>query len=153
MLLKRQENDTLIKVMYNSSNIIASIYEKQTQDLTLIFEAGTQYKYPKVSPSDYTRFELAESQGKVFNSHIKKPDFIKLDSINPEAILAEIDVMKKAESRLMLKLKQDKIVKAMKTLIAVDDVVGSELFTEAMLTQLQTAITEFLTPDDKKIVK
>lgn len=153
MLLKRQENDTLIKVMYNSSNVIASIYEKQTQDLTLIFEAGTQYKYPNVSLSDYTRFELADSQGKVFNSHIKKPNFTKLDPINPEAILKEISSMKKAGEYALLKVKQDKIVKAMKTLILIDDVAGGDLFTLVTLAPLQTAIFEFLTPDDKKIVK
>jgi hypothetical protein len=153
MLLKKQENDTVIKVMYNSSNVIASIYEKQTQDLTLIFAAGTQYKYPNVSTSDYTRFELAESQGKVFNSHIKKPNFTKLDPINPEAILTEIATMKKAGERLVLKLKQDKIVKAMKTLIAIDDVMDGDLFTQATLAPLQAAITEFLTPDVKKAVK
>ena len=92
-----EEKDNVIKAMYNSSNIIASIYNKETSDLILIFNKGSQYKYPNVKSSDYTRFELAESQGKVFNSHIKAYSFEKLDNINPEAILTEVDDLKKSE--------------------------------------------------------
>lgn len=90
MILKRQEKDDTIKAMYDSSNILASTFNKATNDLIIIFKGGKQYKYPNVLATDYTRFELAESQGKVFNSHIKKYTFEKLEDINEGKLLTEI---------------------------------------------------------------
>jgi hypothetical protein len=97
MILKRQERDSVIKAMYDSSNILASTYNTQTRDLVVIFKGGKQYKYPSVLDSDYTRFELAESQGKVFNSHIKKYAFEKLDDIDEAKLLTEISSAKAKE--------------------------------------------------------
>ena len=158
MILKRQEKDNVIKVMYDSSNILASIYNKETSDLTLIFGKGTQYKYPAVKQTDYNRFELAESQGKVFNSHIKAYAFEKLDDINPADILTEVENMKNAEHKALLTAKQLKIIKLMDNLIHVSTVarVGQgteaptqELFTQEQLEPLQVAIAEFITESIK----
>lgn len=146
MLLKRQEKDNLIKVMYNSSNILASIYNKENNDLTLIFNKGGQYKYPNVKSSDYTRFEIAESQGKVFNSHIKTYSFERLADINPDAILKEINTMKEAEQKALLQGKQLRIVDKMSALISIaGDRTNMTLFTKAQLEDLQLVIAEYIT--------
>lgn len=99
MLLKKQEKDNVVKAIYASSNICASTYNKTSKDLTIIFNNGGQYKYPNVSETDYTRFELADSQGVVFNSHIKKYDFQKLDKVDPSAILLEVNELKDADKK------------------------------------------------------
>ena len=75
MLLKTQEQDNKKKSIYASSNICASIYDKSTSALTILFNNGGQYVYEGVTNTDYTRFEMADSQGAVFNSHIKKYPF------------------------------------------------------------------------------
>jgi hypothetical protein len=99
MLLKKQEKDNVIKAIFSSSNICASTYDRTSKNLTIIFNKGTQYKYPNVSETDYTRFELADSQGVVFNSHIKKYDFEKLDNIDASSILTEITELKEADNK------------------------------------------------------
>lgn len=109
MLLKRQEQNEKIKSIYTSSNICASIYDKQTKNLTLIFNNGGQYEYTAVSETDYTRFEMADSQGVVFNSHIKKYPTAKLDKVDTKEILNEVNTLKTAED----KIKLDYIVKTM----------------------------------------
>jgi hypothetical protein len=81
MILKKQTKDNLVKAIYASSNICASTYDTQTKDLVIIFNNGGQYKYPNVSETDYTRFEIADSQGAIFNSHIKKYDFQKFKQV------------------------------------------------------------------------
>lgn len=144
MILKKQEKDNLIKAMYSSSNILASIYDKEKNDLTLIFNKGSQYKYPGVSNTDYTRFEIAESQGAVFNTHIKKYAFEKLADIDPALILKDIETMKAAEQKAFLKAKQQIIVRTMKSLLLVDDAVGVDPFTEEQLAVLQTNIIDYL---------
>ena len=144
MILKKQEKDNKIKAIYSSTNVLASIYDKGTSDLTIIFNKGTQYKYPKVSVTDYTRFEIAESQGVVFNSHIKKYTFEKLDAIDPVAIIKEIDTLKGAETKAFLFGKQDKLVRAMKQLLLTADAVDT-LITDTQLSELATVVKEYLT--------
>lgn len=90
MILKRQEKDNKIKAMYKSSTILASVFESDTKNLTIIFANGGQYKYKDVSLADYTRFETADSQGIVLNAQIKKYPFEKLSPVDPTAIVKEI---------------------------------------------------------------
>ena len=97
MILKRKETEKEIKVIYKSSNILGSTYLSESGDLTLIFNKGNRYKYPKVSKTDYARFEMADSQGKVFNTHIKPYAFEKLDSVDPDSIITEIDSLYNTE--------------------------------------------------------
>ncbi len=99
MLLKKQEKDNVIKAIFSSSNICASTYDRTSKNLTIIFNNGGQYRYPNVSETDYTRFELADSHGVVFNSHIKKYDFEKLDNIDASSILTEITELKEADNK------------------------------------------------------
>ncbi len=94
MILKKQERDNIIKAIYDSSNILASVYDGNNKDLTIIFKKGAQYKYPNVSAIDYILFETAESQGIVFNAHIKKYPFEKLEEMNPVELITEIENLK-----------------------------------------------------------
>lgn len=107
MLVKRQEKDNVIKAMYKSSTVCASIYNKNTQDLIMIFNNGGQYKYPLVENIDYTRFELAESHGSAFNTFIKKKytgfeKMIPVDASTLQKIMDEINQLKNAEDKSLV---------------------------------------------------
>ena len=141
MLLKKQEKDNVTKAIYASSNVCASTYDRTTKDLTIIFNNGGQYKYPNVSETDYTRFELADSQGVVLNSHIKKYAFEKLDKVDPSAILAEITELKDAE-------KKAKITHYTKGLVAAIDAVSvyyqtTESIDPALYSKMKSAMEEY----------
>jgi hypothetical protein len=90
MILSRVETETKIEVLYESSNIIASIYDKSSSDLEIVFKRGARYKYKSVRNTDYFRFETAESQGTIMESHIKKYDFEKLSDIETSKLITEI---------------------------------------------------------------
>lgn len=102
MLLKKQENNGKVKAIYSSSNICASIFEQETKKLTIIFNNGGQYKYSDVSASEYMRFEMADSQGVIFNSHIKTHDFEKLDKVETKELLNEVSILKDNEAKLKI---------------------------------------------------
>lgn len=151
MILKRQEKNGLIKAIYDSSNILASTFDTVTSDLTLIFKAGTQYRYNNVAKTDYLRFEVAESQGAVFSSHIKKYDFTKLEPINPSLITEEIQAMKAAEDQALLegmKLKLHKLIKRVSNSLDAVPSENTDIF-EAILTadlhKLKKEIDDYLT--------
>lgn len=135
MLLKKQIKENIIKALYDSSNVLASIYDTSTQDLTLIFKSGTQYKYPNVSTSDYTRLEIAESQGAVFNSHIKKYEFEKLGKIDVNQIINETVKLKGLEDDALELAKRIGVVNSLKQLLVLNDAVPFEK--EKFSTQLK----------------
>jgi hypothetical protein len=118
MLLKKQDKDGKIKTIYSSSNICASTYDKDTKSLTIIFSNGNQYCYKDVSQTDYTRFELADSQGKTFNSHIKKYVFEKLDVLDVKDIINEITVIKDQEEEIKKKYITNKFVESIKGVLS-----------------------------------
>jgi hypothetical protein len=97
MILKRKEKDGVVKAIYYSSNICASVYNTVTNELTIIFTSGGQYKYTDVPKTDYMRFETAESQGSVLNTHIKKYATSKLDNVDITEILKEVEQLKEKE--------------------------------------------------------
>lgn len=97
MILKKQEKDEITKAIYSSSNICASTYDKDSKSLVIIFNNGGQYLYEGVSLTDYTRFESADSQGKVLNSHIKNHPFKKLDKVDTTELLNEVKVLTKVD--------------------------------------------------------
>lgn len=141
MLLKKQENNNVTKAVYASSNVCASTYDKNTRDLTIIFNNGGQYKYPNVSETDYTRFELADSQGVVLNSHIKKYAFEKLDKVDTSAILAEITELKNAE-------KKAKIQHVTKSMVAAINAVNvyyetTESIDPALYAKMKSAMDDY----------
>lgn len=62
----------LITVTIQSSNLKETAYNTETEDLTVIFNNGSIYEYNKVPWAKFTKFRLAESQGKYFNENIAK---------------------------------------------------------------------------------
>ncbi len=52
-----------------SSNIIAAGYENGV--MRVRFSNGTEYDYETVSPTTFTEFMVADSQGKFFHKNIK----------------------------------------------------------------------------------
>jgi len=97
MILKRKEKDGIVKAIYSSSNICASVYNTVTNELTIIFNHGGQYKYADVAKTDYMRFETADSQGSVLNTNIKKYSSSKLDNVDTAEILKEVEELKVKE--------------------------------------------------------
>lgn len=141
MILKRQEKDNKIKAMYSSSTILASTFDTLTNDLTIIFKNGGHYKYASVSNTDYTRFELADSQGTVLNSHIKKYTFEKLQPVDTTIIIKEIEEMKalddKATAEKVTKVVLENMVKVFHGYITTGKI---EL---GNLSKLETSIADF----------
>lgn len=106
MILKRVEKDGIVKAIYKSSNVLASKYDKSNESLTITFNKGTTYTYTGVPVTDYTRFEIAESQGKILNGIIKKYPVTQGETIDPTKIIAEVtkhqeDEIKEIESSLI----------------------------------------------------
>lgn len=97
MILERVEKGDLVKSIYESSNIIASTYNKTNNNLNVIFKNGGSYTYLGVSATDYMRFETADSQGKILNSKIKGYEFLKGDKVDPELIIKRIKRIKAEE--------------------------------------------------------
>lgn len=118
MLLKRIEENGKLKATYSSSNICASIYEKDKKELTVIFNNGGQYKYLDVSLSNYTRFELADSQGVVHNTHIKSHKFESLPKVDAAVLLAEVTKLKDDEDKKRLEDATIIMIHKLKALIA-----------------------------------
>lgn len=141
MLLKKQENNNVTKAIYSSSNICASTYDKTSKDLTIIFNNGGQYKYANVSETDYTRFELADSQGVVFNSHIKKHDFEKLDKIDPISILLEVNELKDAEKKLKVQHFTKLMVESLQAVTSYYET--TESIDPALYTKMKSAMAEY----------
>ena len=149
MILKRQEKDNVIKAIYKSSNILASTYNKETSDLTLIFNKGTQYKYAGVKSSDYARLELAESQGSVFNTHIKPYSFEKLADVDAAIlpqILNEVETLFTEEQKNILLAKSNSLRTYMLSICAA----GADTpMSVKQLEELQTKITTYIADSTK----
>jgi hypothetical protein len=57
------------------------------------------------------RFEIAESQGDVFNTHIKKYSFERLEDVDPSKIITEAENLKADEKKALLEGLKNKIDK------------------------------------------
>jgi hypothetical protein len=141
MILKRVEKENVVKAIYDSSNILASEYNKSTKDLIITFKRGAQYKYLGVSSSDYMRFEIADSQGAVLNSNIKSYTFEKCENVDANLITEEIE-----------KLKQEEIIKRQESIIGemeriVSDFDQNQTFSETKLMGLVKTITNYFNPN------
>ena len=113
MIISRVENNGIVNGLYNSSNILASEYNKTSKDLIITFGYGGKYKYLEVSLTDFTRFESAESQGKVLNSHIKTNyGFEKLENGDVKLIKESItdaynDEVESFKESIILQMKEN----------------------------------------------
>lgn len=115
MIINRIENDEVITGLYDSSNVLLSEYNKTEKKLTITFGYGGKYSYLDVSLTDFTRFENADSQGKVLNSHIKPTySFEKLDDGDVKVIKESIKKTYKDEIETF----KESIIKQMGQLIA-----------------------------------
>lgn len=72
MLLKEEKTENNHTCYFDSSNILACRYKRDTSQLAIIFKGGTQYLYEGVAPYNFQRFKVAKSQGVAFNERIKK---------------------------------------------------------------------------------
>jgi len=152
MILKRKEKDGIIKAIYSSSNICASVYNNITNELSVIFNHGGQYKYLDVSKTDYMRFETADSQGSVLNTNIKKYTSSKLDNVDTTEILKEVEELK-TETETESDITPDAATKEM--LQTMSDIISNYLkngnVTVGSLTGLKGKISTFEKVTTKKL--
>jgi hypothetical protein len=141
LLQKETRNERITKALYSSSNICASHYDKVTKELTITFNNGGQYKYADVSLTDYTRFEMADSQGVIFNSHLKKYKFENLGKTSTQDILDEVNVLKEAEKKAMVSHTAKVVGALAKSLSTYYDT--TEKIEPAMLVSLKKAIEDY----------
>lgn len=95
MLLQKQIKEDVVVSHYNSSNLLVSEYDKLSKDLIITFKNGGVYKYENVPATDYMRFEMADSQGKVLNSLIKPNyKFTRLDDVDSDVLAQKIASIK-----------------------------------------------------------
>ena len=71
-IIKEEIIGTKIKNEIKSSNIKSTEYDTETKDLVVEFNNGLKYQYNGVPHQVYTKFRLAESQGKFFTTEISK---------------------------------------------------------------------------------
>ena len=55
-----------------SSNLIKTVYNLDNKTLVATFKNGAEYEYEEVPHKVYTKFRIAESQGRFFNVEISK---------------------------------------------------------------------------------
>lgn len=117
MILRRDVKGNQVIAYYNSSNILSSIYNTNNKTLEVVFKRGARYLYEGVDNVDYMRFELADSQGKVLDSHIKKYTFTKLDAIEPKKLEEDVDKFKELEIQNLVTGVIDRLL----TIISISD--------------------------------
>ena len=141
MILKRQEKDNKIKAIYSSSNICASTYDKSTKTMIIIFSKGGQYEYTGVSESDYLRFEMADSQGAIMNTHIKKYPFTKLADVDTKTIINEVATLKAADEKVKIDVSVAAMIDKMKAVVTYYDT--TEGVESGLLGKLKDAMAEY----------
>jgi hypothetical protein len=90
MFIERTEDGGLISCLFKSSNILASNYNQEKKELTITFNEGRQYTYSNVDYKDYHRFEMAESQGQIFNKYIRKYKTVKNPDVDTKELLNKV---------------------------------------------------------------
>ena len=71
-ILKETIQGTKIINEIKSSNIKKSEYDTETKKMVVEFNNGFKYEYENVPHQVYTRFRMAESQGKFFTTDISR---------------------------------------------------------------------------------
>lgn len=78
MILERKElrdeetSELFVEALYDSTNIIKSIYLPTKNMLFIIFKKGVVYSYANVDAELYVGFENSDSQGVYFSKNIAK---------------------------------------------------------------------------------
>lgn len=71
-IISESINGNLIEVTIKSSNLTSATYFTAEEKLSITFNNGAIYEYEKVPWVKFTKFRMAESQGKYFNQEISK---------------------------------------------------------------------------------
>lgn len=71
-ILKEEIKGTKIINEIKSSNIKKTEYDTETKKLVVEFNNGLKYEYEDVPHQTYTKFRVAESQGKFFTTDISR---------------------------------------------------------------------------------
>lgn len=71
-ILKEEIQGTKIINEIKSSNIKKTEYDTETKKLIVEFNNGFKYEYEDLPHQIYTKFRMAESQGKFFTTDISK---------------------------------------------------------------------------------
>ena len=71
-IISEKIEGSLIEVVINSSNLKSAKYDTENENLIISFNSGAIYEYNKVPWGKFTKFRMAESQGKYFNENIAR---------------------------------------------------------------------------------
>jgi hypothetical protein len=71
-IISEQISGTTINVTINSSNLNFASYDTNTKTLTTTFNNGSIYEYYELPWAIFTKFRMAQSQGKFFNTEISR---------------------------------------------------------------------------------
>jgi hypothetical protein len=71
-IISESINGNLIEVTIKSSNLQSATYFTEEEKLSVTFNNGSIYEYEKIPWAKFTKFRMAESQGKYFNQEISK---------------------------------------------------------------------------------
>jgi hypothetical protein len=100
MILNTFEQDGKIENIYDSSNVLASKYDKNKRKLAIIFGSGHQYLYHDVTLEDYNKFVSDDSQGKAIHKYIKKYKNEKAgDKVDVSVIKEQVEKLKEEKNK------------------------------------------------------
>lgn len=71
-ILSEKIEGKIIEVKIQSSNIKSSTYNTENKTLLIEFNNNSVYQYNEVPWEIFTKYRMAESQGKYFNTNISK---------------------------------------------------------------------------------
>lgn len=71
-ILREKIEGTKIFNEIKSSNIKKTEYDTETKKMIVEFNNGFKYEYEEIPHQIYTKFRMAESQGKFFTNNISK---------------------------------------------------------------------------------
>lgn len=97
MLLERISKNNIVEALYESSNIVASTYDMNNNQLKLVFKGGAEYIYNNVPITEYYKLELAESQGVAFNKYLRSYPFEKGGEVDISMLHERIQEVKQQE--------------------------------------------------------
>lgn len=99
MVINREEKDGVVECLFNSTNILKSVYNSKENILEITFKSGLVYEYYNVLYKDYLRLEISESTGSVFNKMFgvkskRQYEYKKLDKVDPSLIIERVNELK-----------------------------------------------------------
>ena len=69
-IISEQISGKIITVEINSSNLKSASFNTEDETLRVTFNNGGIYEYFKFPWENFTKFRMAESQGKFLNAHV-----------------------------------------------------------------------------------